>query len=84
MNQTVRVGSRGDAAKEKLAIGLLVTFLVTWIVTIIAIQVVQIHQNGYGSGFGDGGHTPASVRRDLNVPNADQLSVKELMKATNR
>jgi hypothetical protein len=52
---------------EARAIWLLVAFLVSWIGVIIAIQVVQIHQNGYGSGFGDGNHVPSSVISHLNV-----------------
>jgi hypothetical protein len=71
-------------AKEKRAIVLLAGFLITWILTIIAIQVVQIQQNGYGSGFGDGGHIPPSVVTRLDVPNGPGLTREQLMKATNK
>jgi hypothetical protein len=73
-----------QAPKEKRAISLLIFFLVAWIATIITVQVVQIHQNGYGSGFGDGGHVPPSVLRQLDVPNGQNLTKEQLMKATNR
>jgi hypothetical protein len=72
------------ASGEARAVWLLIAFLVAWIAVIIAIQVVQIHQNGYGSGFGDGNHVPTSVVHQLDVPGGNQLTEQQLMKVTDR
>jgi hypothetical protein len=76
--------ARRSAAREKSAVVLLIGFLAAWILTMIVIQIVQIHQNGYGSGFNDGGRIPASVERKLGVPDGQHLTLKQLQKATNR
>ena len=76
-----RSGVRMDkAAREKLAIALLVVFLGGWIATSIVIQIVQVHEYGYGGGIGDGGHVPPSVRDKIGADG----SIEQLMKATNR
>lgn len=76
-----RSGVRMDkAAREKLAIALLVVFLGGWIATSIVIQIVQVHDYGYGRGIGDGGHVPPSVRDKIGADG----NIEQLMKATNR
>jgi hypothetical protein len=65
---------------EWVAVALLLLFLCGWIATMLTIQFVQVAQNGYGSGVGDGNHVPTSIVSQIGVGS----NLGSMIKASNR
>jgi hypothetical protein len=68
--------------KEKLALRVMTSFLVGWIVVSLVITGFQIHHQGYGSGIGDGNRLPEQVRYEFH--RQDLTTPRQLMDATSR
>jgi hypothetical protein len=47
-----------DARRKKGAYAF-IAMVVAWLATIFTVQMVQAHQSGYGTGFGDGKLKPS-------------------------
>jgi hypothetical protein len=69
-------------SREMLAVALVTTFLLGWIGISLAVQVFQIHDQGYGSGITNRGHLPDQIRERYGV--GKDTTPQQLMNETSR
>jgi len=77
----MRIPAAGTREGERLGIYLLCALLAGWLITMVVIQVVMVHNHGYGGGPGPR-HVPPELARETGL--GQDASVDELMKATNK
>ena len=71
----------GTKAGERLGIYVLCALLAGWLLTMVVIQAVMVHNHGYGGGPGPR-HVPPELAREAGLP--PNATVDQLMEATNK
>lgn len=78
----LRISKWDQRTREKTAVVLLTAFLLGWIGVSIAIQTLQIHHYGYGSGIVNRQHLSDQVKQKFHAPG--NTTIDQLMQETNR